>query len=106
MFFLGCCYPVLFCPLLAQAAYNILNVRDPCCRLMFALCAGLWDDASFKVTGNLFFPDFWSTPADSQEQGVAYDLVGLEHKEAQVGLGTTCLEGLRQQLQQRRYSLY
>ncbi|KAF6241948.1 mannosyltransferase putative-domain-containing protein [Scenedesmus sp. NREL 46B-D3] len=44
---------------------------------------GLWNDASFKATGNLFFPDFWATPASSQEQGLAYDLVGLEHKEAQ-----------------------
>jgi hypothetical protein len=50
------------------------------------MCSALWRDASFKATGNLFFPDFWSTPASSQEQGLAYDMVGLEHKEAQVNV--------------------
>uniref|UniRef100_A0A383VV11 Mannosyltransferase putative-domain-containing protein n=1 Tax=Tetradesmus obliquus TaxID=3088 RepID=A0A383VV11_TETOB len=44
---------------------------------------GLLDDASFTTTGNLFFPDFWSTPANSQQRSLAYDMVGLEHDEAQ-----------------------
>jgi hypothetical protein len=57
------------------------------CQVSFTLlvvAAGLWDDMSFQASGNLFWPDFWSTPASSQQQALAYDMVGLEHKQAQV----------------------
>lgn len=41
-------------------------------------CAGLWEDASFKLHGNLFWPDFWPPGTSSEAQEVVYDMVGLD----------------------------
>lgn len=53
--------------------------------LLCVLClAGLWEDASFKLHGNLFWPDFWPPGTSSEAQDVVYDMVGLEATKASV----------------------
>jgi hypothetical protein len=46
--------------------------------------AGLFDDASFKLNGNLFWPDFWPPGTSQEAQDVVYDMVGLEADRAWV----------------------
>lgn len=46
--------------------------------------AGLWEDVSFKLYGNLFWPDFWPPGSNADAEDVVYDMVGLEAKEAAV----------------------
>lgn len=48
--------------------------------------AVLFEDPSFQVNGNLFWPDFWP-PGTSQEAAeVVYDIVGLDAKIAAVSV--------------------
>lgn len=51
-----------------------------------AVPTGLWDDASFKATGNLFWPDFWVSPATSEHLDIVYDMVGLKYMEAEASV--------------------
>lgn len=73
----------------AHSSYTTVCVMHTCA----AVPPGLWDDASFKATGNLFWPDFWVSPATSEYLDIVYDMVGLKHMEAEASalLFDTCL---------------
>jgi hypothetical protein len=55
-------------------------------------CAGLWEDASFKLQGNLFWPDFWPPGTSSEAQEVVYDMVGLDATTASVSAVCCCVQ--------------
>ena len=55
-----------------------------CLVVVVVSSAVMWEDASYKLHGNLFWPDFWPAGTNADAQDVVYDLVGLEPEKAAV----------------------